>query len=95
MSGRLARGAVDEGISGTEWGEITDKPSRLFLGEFSRPHEREVYAALIWDGARFDRSGELETPSNVSLICLPTYSLGSNPIENLWHDLRAHLRKGK
>jgi transposase len=62
----------------------------LFLGEFSRQLAPDVHAVLIWDGAAFHTSGSLEVPSNVSLIRLPPYSPELNPIENLWHYLRAH-----
>ena len=33
---------------------------------------------------------DLKVPGNVSLILLPPYSPESNPVENLWHFLRAH-----
>ena len=48
-----------------------------------------VHAVLIWDGAGFHTSGDLVVPSNVSLILLPPYSPELNPVENLWHYLRA------
>ena len=49
-----------------------------------------MHAVLIWDGAGF--TGEdVVVPSNVSLIQLPPYSPELNPVENLWHYLRASL----
>ena len=45
---------------------------------------------MIWDGAGYHTSGDLVVPSNVSLIQLPPYSPELNPVENLWHYLRAH-----
>src|ERR1700694_2905926 len=42
------------------------------------------------DGAGYHTSGDLAVPSNISLILLPPYSPELNPVENLWHYLRAH-----
>ena len=49
-----------------------------------------VHAVLIWDGAGFHTGADVVVPSNVSLIQLPPYSPELNPVENLWHYLRAH-----
>ena len=62
----------------------------LFLGQFSRELPAGVHAVLIWDGAGYHVSAKLVVPSNVSLILLPPYSPELNPVENLWHFLRAH-----
>jgi transposase len=62
----------------------------LFLEQFSRELPAGVHAVLIWDGAGYHTSGELVVPANVSLIQLPPYSPELNPVENLWHYLRAH-----
>jgi transposase len=62
----------------------------LFLEQFSRELPAGVHAVLIWDGASFHTGAELVVPSNVSLIQLPPYSPELNPVENLWHYLRAH-----
>jgi transposase len=62
----------------------------LFLEQFSRELPAGVHAVLIWDGAGFHTGAELVVPSNVSLIQLPPYSPELNPVENLWHYLRAH-----
>ncbi len=62
----------------------------LFLDQFSRELPAGVHAVLIWDGAGYHTSGDLVVPSNVSLIQLPPYSPELNPVENLWHFLRAH-----
>jgi transposase len=61
-----------------------------FLEQFSRELPAGVHAVLIWDGAGFHTSSDLVVPSNVSLIQLPPYSPELNPVENLWHYLRAH-----
>jgi hypothetical protein len=62
----------------------------LFLEQFSRELPAGVHAVLVWDGAGYHTSGELVVPANVSLIQLPPYSPELNPVENLWHYLRAH-----
>jgi transposase len=62
----------------------------LFLEQFARELPAGVHAVLIWDGAGFHTGAELVVPSNVSLIQLPPYSPELNPVENLWHYLRAH-----
>ena len=62
----------------------------LFLEQFARELPAGVHAVLIWDGASFHTGADLKVPSNVSLIQLPPYSPELNPVENLWHYLRAH-----
>ena len=49
-----------------------------------------MHAVLIWDGAGFHTGEDVVVPSNVSLIQLSPYSPELNPVENLWHYLRAH-----
>ena len=70
--------------------EWNAKVLNLFLEQFSRELPAGVHAVLIWDGAGYHTSGELVVPANVSLIQLPPYSPELNPVENLWHYLRAH-----
>ena len=62
----------------------------LFLEQFLRQLPAGVHAVLIWDGAGFHTGEDVVVPSNVSLIQLPPYSPELNPVENLWHYLRAH-----
>ena len=49
-----------------------------------------VHAVLIYHGPGFHTGEDVVVPSNVSLIQLPPYSPELNPVENLWHYLRAH-----
>src|SRR3954453_8813540 len=70
--------------------ELNADVLNLFLEQLSRELPAGVHAVLIWDGAGFHTSGDLEVPSNISLILLPPYSPELNPVENLWHYLRAH-----
>jgi transposase len=70
--------------------ELNTAVVNLFLEQFSRELPAGVHAVLIWDGAGFHTGLDLVVPSNVSLIQLPPYSPELNPVENLWHYLRAH-----
>jgi len=70
--------------------ELNTGVLNLFLEQFSKELPAGVHAVLIWDGAGYHTSGDLVVPSNVSLIQLPPYSPELNPVENLWHYLRAH-----
>lgn len=38
----------------------------------------------------YHRANELICPSNITLLSLPPYPPESNPVEDLWHDLRSH-----
>ena len=70
--------------------ELNTVVLNLFLEQFARELPQGVHAVLIWDGAGYHTSGDLVVPENVSLIQLPPYSPELNPVENLWHYLRAH-----
>ena len=70
--------------------ELNAGVHNLFLEQFSRELPAGVHAVLIWDGAGYHTSGELVVPANVSLIQLPPYSPELDPVEDLWHYLRAH-----
>jgi len=63
----------------------------LFLEQFSQTLRPDEHAAMIWDGAGFHLSGQLQVPANVTIIQLPPYSPELNPIENLWHYLKSHF----
>jgi transposase len=70
--------------------ELNARVLNLFLEQFARELPTGVHAVLIWDGAGYHVGNDLVVPSNVSLIQLPPYSPELNPVENLWHYLRAH-----
>lgn len=61
-----------------------------FLREMSKEIDDGTHVVLIWDGAGYHRSSDLEIPDNITPITLPPYSPELNPIENLWHYLRSH-----
>ena len=70
--------------------ELNTAVVNQFLEEFSRQLAPGVHAVLLWDNAPYHVSGDLVVPANVSLIGLLPYSPELNPVENLWHYLRAH-----
>ena len=70
--------------------ELTTAVVNQFLQEFSRQLAPGARAVLLWDNAPYHVSGDLVVPANVSLIGLLPYSPELNPVENLWHYLRAH-----
>jgi transposase len=70
--------------------ELNTAVVNLFLEQFSRQLAPEVHAILLWDNAGYHVGKDLVVPANVSLIGLLPYSPELNPVENLWHYLRAH-----
>jgi transposase len=62
----------------------------LFLEQFGRESPAGSHAVRVWDGAGYHTGDGLAVPANVSLIRLVPYSPELNPVENLWHFLRAH-----
>ena len=46
------------------------------------------HAILVVDRAAWHASGQLNWPSNLSLVPLPAYSPELNPVEQLWQQLR-------
>lgn len=70
--------------------ELNTKMVNKFFEQFAAEVDPDVHVVMIWDQAGFHRSHELDVPANVTLIELPPYSPELNPMENLWHYLRAH-----
>jgi transposase len=70
---------------------LNTKIVNVFLEQFSRTLAVDEHAAIIWDGAGFHTSKQLQVPTNITLIRLPPYSPELNPIENLWHYLKSHF----
>ena len=62
----------------------------VFFEQFAREVDPDVHVVMIWDQAGFHTAHAVQPPANVTLIELPPYSPELNPIENLWHYLRAH-----
>jgi transposase len=63
----------------------------LFLRQFSQTLPGDEHAVMIWDGAGFHTSGQLQPPANMTVLQLPPYSPELNPLENLWHYLKSHF----
>ena len=85
--GRLRRHGGDVG---GDHAHAEHRGRQPVLGAVRRELPAGVHAVLIWDGAGFHTGEDVVVPSNVSLIQLPPYSPELNPVENLWHYLRAH-----
>jgi transposase len=70
--------------------ELNTAVVNRFLEEFSRQLAPGARAVLLWDNAPYHVGGDLAVPPNVSPIGLVPYAPELNPVENLWHYLRAH-----
>jgi transposase len=70
--------------------ELNTAVVNLFLEQLARQLSPGVHAVLLWDGAGYHVGKDVVVPTNVSLINLLPYSPELNPVENLWHYLRAH-----
>ena len=62
----------------------------VFLEQFTKETDPEVYVILVWDQAGFHTSNDLKVAQNVTIVPLPAYSPELNPVENLWHYFRSH-----
>lgn len=60
------------------------------LAEIAKAVSPEAHAVLVLDGAGWHSSAALEIPPNISLVSLPPYAPELNPVENVWHFLRAN-----
>jgi hypothetical protein len=63
---------------------------QLFLDQLSATIPAGVHVALVWDGAGWHTAGSLRVPANLTLIALPAYSPGLNPVERPWLYRRGH-----
>jgi hypothetical protein len=61
------------------------------LDQFSRSLATDMHAVMVWGGAGFHTTHDLQVPSNVTVIKLSPYSPELNGLENLWHYLRSHF----
>jgi transposase len=69
---------------------INTEIMNIFLDQFAREVDPDVHVVMIWDQAGFHCAKNLRVPPNMTILPLPPYSPELNPIENLWHYLRAH-----
>ena len=70
--------------------ELNTPIMNRFLEQFAREVDPQVHIVMIWDQAGYHCSGDLRIPDNITILPLPPKSPELNPIENLWHYLRAH-----
>jgi len=61
------------------------------LKEISAQVAADAHAVVVLDGAGWhQKSGELSTPDNITLLALPPYAPELNPMENVWEYLRGN-----
>ena len=60
----------------------------LFLRQFAATLADDEHAVIVVDGAGWHTSAKLSVPGNLSLLRLPPYSPGLNPVERVWLYLR-------
>ena len=64
------------------------------LKEISTQVAPGAHAVLVCDGAGWHQPGKrLIVPANITLLSLPPYSPGLNPMENVWDYLRGNKPK--
>jgi hypothetical protein len=68
--------------------ETTAKAMQVFLDRFAASLAAGVHAAPRLDQAGWHTAKTIAVPANVSLIHLPPYSPGLNPVERIWLYLR-------
>lgn len=61
-----------------------------FFDQLAAEIDDDVHVVMIWDQAGYHTAQAVQPPTNVTLIELPARSPELNPMENLWHYLRAH-----
>lgn len=81
-----ARGAA----TGLVLPTVNTQAMNAHLAEISRSVAPGAHAVLVLDGAGWHGSAALVVPDNLSLLTLPPYSPELNPVENVWHYLRAN-----
>jgi putative transposase len=63
---------------------------QLHLDEISRHVAPDAHAVLLLDRAGWHTTAELAIPDNITPILLPARAPELNPVENVWHYLRAN-----
>ena len=59
----------------------------VYLNELSKEFEDDIIL-MICDGARWHRSGGLQSPDNIHIAHIPPYTPEMNPIEQIWKEIR-------
>src|SRR5947208_3847060 len=60
----------------------------LHLAEIGRAVAPGAHAVVVLDRAGWHGAGDLAVPENLTLLPLPSYAPGLNPVENVWEYLR-------
>ena len=69
---------------------LNTKMVNVFLKQMAAEIDPQTHVVLVWDRAGYHTAAALEVPKNMTLLPLPPSSPELNPMENLWHYLRAH-----
>jgi transposase len=63
---------------------------QLHLDEIARTVAKGAHAVLLLDRAGWHTTRALTVPRNITMILLPSRAPELNPVENIWHYLRAN-----
>lgn len=63
---------------------------QLHLEEISKQVAHNAHAVVLMDRAGWHTTDKLYVPKNITIILLPSRSPELNPVENIWHYLRAN-----
>jgi transposase len=73
---------------------VNTETMNRYLAEMSAAYP-EHQLLIIWDGAGWHRSKELQLPANIQVHFLPPYSPELNPVERLWWWFRRHVFRNR
>ncbi len=80
-----------EPLSGDKFFVTAPQVNTLFfefmLQEFSR-HEPQVYKIIFLDKAGYHRAKDLQVPTNIRLVYLPSSNPELNPVERFWREMK-------
>jgi DDE superfamily endonuclease len=68
--------------------EVSTVAMDLLLAELARAVPSGTHAVVVLDRAGWHVSADLPVPPNLTLVHLPPYSPGLNPVEKVWQYLR-------
>lgn len=69
---------------------VNTEAMNLHLAEIAQAVDPGAHALLVLDGAGWHGGKDLAVPDNITLLPLPPYAPDLNPVENVWHYLRAN-----
>jgi transposase len=74
--------------------KVNTECMNIFLQELGQQYG-EHPILLVMDGASWHKSRSLNLPENVEIVYLPPYSPELNPVERLWHYIKANTIRNK